>query len=82
MIPRIKNFKPLDDYRLSIVFDTNEQVIYDVKDDINTVHDFMPLMTEPGLFENARLDSSRTCVYWSDCIDLPSDTILEYGTKI
>ena len=27
-------------------------------------------------------DLSRTCVYWTEDIDLPSDTIYEYGKKI
>ena len=39
------------------------------------------LKTEYGLFENYQLDESRTCVYWNDRVDLPSDTLLEYGTK-
>ena len=82
MFPRIKELKPLKDYKLLVVFDTNEQVIYYVEDDINTLDDFKPLKTETGLFENVMLDSSRTCVYWSDRIDLPSDTLLEYGNKV
>lgn len=82
MIPRIKELKPLPDFRLFAVFDTQEKVIYDLKDDMNTIEDFSLLKTEKGLFENVRLDQSRTCVYWSDRIDLPSDTILEYGSKI
>ena len=82
MFPRIKELKPLKDYKLLVVFDTNEQVIYDVEDDINTLDDFKPLKTETGLFENVMLDSSRTCVYWSDRIDLPSDILLEYGNKV
>ena len=65
-----------------VVFDDNKKVIYDVGDDIETLKDFSPLKTEEGLFENVQLDSSRTCVYWSERIDLPSDTILEYGLGI
>lgn len=82
MIPRIKEYKTMGDYKLLVVFDSNEQVIYDVLDDINTVDDFSPLKLEDGLFEKAKLDDSRTCVYWSDRIDLASDTIYEYGEKI
>ena len=29
--------------------------------------------------ENVQLDSSRTCVYWNERVNRPSDTILEYG---
>lgn len=79
MIPRIKSIQPLEDFNLLVEFDEGEKVIYDVKDDIKTLEDFRVLETEYGLFQNVRLDSSRTCVYWNDRVDLPSDTILEYG---
>ena len=29
-----------------------------------------------------KIDKSRTCVYWNDRIDLPSDTLYEYGVSI
>ena len=32
--------------------------------------------------ENAQLDTSRTCIYWNDRIDLPSDAIYEYGVVV
>ena len=32
-----------------------------------------------GLIKQAQLDTSRTCVYWNDKIDLASDSIYEYG---
>ena len=51
-------------------------------DDINTIKAFQPLLTETGLFNNAQLDESRTCVFWNDMIDLPSDTLLEYGRPL
>ena len=82
MIPRIKTYKPLADFQLLVSFDDGRQVRYDVADDIATLPAFSDLKTEYGLFENAQLDSSRTCIYWSDRIDLPSDTIYEYGVTI
>ena len=82
MIPRIKNIIPQKNYVLLIEFDGGERVLYDVKDDINTLPDFRILMSERGLFENCQLDSSRTCIYWTDRVDLPSDTLLEYGTYV
>ena len=81
MIPRIKNLETLEDYRLKVTFDDGVRVIYDLKDDIDAIDDFKVLLTERHLFENAQLDSSRTCVFWSDRIDLASDSILEYGTR-
>lgn len=79
MIPRIKSILPLQNYILQVCFDSGETVLYDVKDDIKTLSEFKVLETEYGLFQNVQLDSSRTCVFWNDRVDLASDTILEYG---
>lgn len=79
MIPRIKNIQALDNFFLLVEFDSGQRVLYDVKDDIRMISDFSVLETEYGLFKNVRLDSSRTCVYWTERVDLPSDEILEYG---
>ena len=81
MIPRIKSFCPMENYQLKVVFDDGRVVTYDLKDDISTIPDFQALETECGLFQNAQLDTSRTCIYWNDRIDLPSDTIYEYGIE-
>lgn len=81
MIPRISSIHPLQDFILQVSFDSGEVVLYDVKDDIRTVNDFKVLETEYGLFQNVQLDSSRTCVFWNDRVDLASDTILEYGVR-
>ena len=79
MIPRIKKISVLDDYILFVEFDDGYKVLYDVKDDIQTLPSFRALIDVYGLFKQARLDSSRTCVYWNDEIDLASDSIYEYG---
>lgn len=79
MIPRIKSFKVLDDYLLFVEFDDGYKVIYDVKDDIRTLPSFRALSEVYGLFQQVQLDSSRTCIYWNDEIDLASDSIYEYG---
>lgn len=79
MIPRIRSVQPLHGYRLQVVFDDGKECIYDVNDDIDTIEGYSDLRTVYGLFEQARLDESRTCVIWTDFIDLPSDTIYEYG---
>lgn len=80
MIPRIKSVKPLKNYLLYVVFDDGKDCIYDVKEDIDTIEQYKDLETIHGLFEQVRLDASRTCVFWNDYIDLPSDTIYENGT--
>lgn len=82
MIPRIKNFKTLDNYLLDIEFDDGKKVIYDVKQDIETLPTFHNLKDMYGLFDQVQLDTSRTCIYWNDEIDLPSDCIYEYGKLV
>lgn len=80
MIPRIRSVTPLENYMLHVIFDDGKAVLYDVKDDIQTIPKYEDLRTIPGLFQQVQLDESRTCVFWNDFIDLPSDAIYEYGT--
>ena len=80
MIPRIKAIVPLHDFLLSVSFDDGKQVVYDVKTDFN-LPGYRQLADVPGLFKQVQLDQSRTCVFWSDEIDLPSDAIYEFGRE-
>ena len=82
MIPRIKSYQVLDDYLLFVEFDDGYKVIYDVKDDIRTLPSFRALSEVYGLFRQVQLDSSRTCIYWNDEIDLASDSIYEFGKPL
>lgn len=79
MIPRIKTVKPMPDFQLSVTFDDGRAVYYDVMEDIRQIESYRDLLTIHGLFQQVQLDPSRTCVFWNDWIDLPSDTLYEYG---
>ena len=78
MIRRIRTVRPLPDFLLSVSFDDGKRVVYDVKEDMG-LPGYAALRDIQGLFEQVQLDPSRTCVYWNSEIDLPSDTIYEYG---
>ena len=78
--PRIKSVKPLENYMLYVVFDDGRNCLYDVGEDIKNIKGYEDLKTIYGLFEQVHLDESRTCVFWNDFIDLPSDIIYENGT--
>lgn len=80
MIPRIKSVKPLENYILHVVFDDRRDCLYDVEADIENIKSYEDLKYIHGLFEQVQLDESRTCVFWNDFIDLPSDAIYENGT--
>lgn len=82
MIPRIRQVTPLPDFRLRVEFDDGKTVLYDVKEDIGQIESYRDLLDIPGLFNQVQLDGSRTCVYWNDQIDLPSDWIYEYGRPL
>ncbi|MEE1062557.1 MAG: DUF2442 domain-containing protein [Paludibacteraceae bacterium] len=79
MIPRIKNYRALDNYILYVEFDDGYKVMYDVMDDIRTLPSFHSLLDVCGLFKQVQLDSSRTCLFWNEDIDLASDCIYKYG---
>ena len=82
MIPRIKSVKPQKDYVLRVIFDDGKDCLYNVKEDIDNIEQYKDLETIHGLFEQAQLDESRTCVLWNEYIDLASDTIYEYGKEV
>lgn len=81
MIPRIKSVKPLENFVLNIVFDDGKDILYDVNNDIQAIPSYEALKTIHGLFQQVQLDQSRTCIYWNDYIDLPSDALYEYGIE-
>lgn len=81
MIYRIRELKPLPDYRLSVTFDDGRHVVYDVTEDMD-LPGYSVLREEPGLYECVQLDESRTCVFWNEDVDLPSDIIYEYGRPV
>lgn len=63
MIHRIKNIRPLPDYMLHVIFDDGKDILYDVKDDIQALEGYKDLENITGLFQQAQLDHSRTCVF-------------------
>ncbi len=81
-IPRIQTIQPLADFQLSVLFDDGRRVLYDVKDDIDTLEEFKNLELIAGLWNHVQLDKSRTVAYWNDRIDLPSDVLYKYGVSI
>lgn len=82
MIHRIKSIKVLPDYKLLVAFDDGKTVIYDVKEDMRDIPGYEILRTSYGLFQQVQIDKSRTCVYWSPDVDLPSDAIYDYGEDL
>lgn len=79
MIPKIKSVIPQKGYILLVNFMDGKSVSYDLSEDINTLPGYSDLKNIDGLYQNVQIDESRTCIFWNDYIDLPSDMIYEYG---
>ncbi|MCQ2507880.1 MAG: DUF4160 domain-containing protein [Dorea sp.] len=79
-IPRIKKAVAGPNFVLQVAFDDGKRVAYDLKPDIKTLPKYDIL--RESLFKEFVLDESRTCIIWTDEVDLPSDIIYEYGTVI
>lgn len=82
VIIRIKDVKPLDNYILLVTFDNGRVVHYDMNEDIQTMPNYCDLKNIYGLWKQVQIDTSRTCIFWNDYIDLPSDTLYEYGIDV
>ena len=82
MIPKIQDIEALNDYILKVAFTDGKEVLYDVKDDIKTLPGYDSLKAINGLWQQVKVDKSKTCVFWNDFIDLASDSIYEYGTPL
>ena len=80
----IGKIKDIDDdaKQIEIIFDDGKTVLYDVNSDINDIPSYQDLKNIKGLFNSVQVDASRTCVFWTDDIDLPSDIIYEYGESL
>ena len=79
MLFSVPRFVKMESLFLFVEFDDGYKVLYDVKDDIKTLPSFRALVDVYGLFKQAQLDTSRTCVYWNDKINLASYSINEYA---
>jgi len=79
MIPRIKSVIASENHHLHVIFDDGKDCMYDMNEDIDTLEVYSALKEIPGLFDLVQLDESRTCVFWNDYIDLPSDMIYTYA---
>lgn len=79
MVYKIKKIEPIDNYNLIVDFECGDTMIYDMNDDINTLPHYDDLKKIEGLFNQVKIDESKTIIYWNEYIDLPSDILHKYG---
>ena len=79
MFYRVQSVEPKDDFILSVLFTDGVKTEYDIKPLFAKWDVFNNLKTIKGLFQQVKVDAGGYGISWNDEIDLPSDTILEYG---
>lgn len=79
MFYKIKNVKPLDDYRLLVIFENGEIKNYDVKPLFNKWEVFRDLFSIHGLFKQVKVDEGGYGISWNDEIDLSCNELYYNG---
>lgn len=75
---KIKAVEPLPDRVLLVSFDDGRKVLFEPTPYL-TIDDYDVFSIAPGLFQCAKIDKSRSAVYWTDFVFVPADLIYESG---
>jgi hypothetical protein len=78
MNPYVKNIRPLDDYRLEVVFENGERRLFDVKPYL--YRGIFVRLQDRALFRAARVVAGS--VEWPGGLDLSYDTLYLEGQSI
>ena len=79
MFYKVKNVKPLPDYKLEVMFDNNVIKIYDTLPLMSVFDVFNDFKTIPNLFHQVKVDGGGYGISWNDDIDLSSNELWDNG---
>lgn len=79
MFYKVKNVKPLPDYKLEVMFDNNVIKIYDTLPLMSVFDVFNDFKTIPNLFHQVKVDVGGYGISWNDDIDLSSNELWDNG---
>ena len=79
MFYKVKNVKPLPDYKLEVMFDNNVIKIYDTLPLMSVFDVFNDFKTIPNLFHEVKVDVGGYGISWNDDIDLSSNELWDNG---
>lgn len=79
MFYKVKNVKPLPDYKLEVMFDNNVIKIYDTLPLMSVFDVFNNFKTIPNLFHQVKVDVGGYGISWNDDIDLSSNELWDNG---
>lgn len=79
MFYKIKDVKPLENYKLLVTFENGEIKNYDVKPLFNKWAVFKDLLSIHGLFKQVKVDVGGYGISWNDDIDLSCNELYYNG---
>ena len=79
MFHKVKNVKPLDDYKILVTFEDDTTKVYDVAVLFNKFAIFNQLKLIQGLFEQVKVDVGGYGISWNDEIDLSCNELWDNG---
>lgn len=82
MYRKIKSVKPLDNLKLSAVFQDGTEKEYNVRALGAVFPQFKELETNPELFAGVKVDVGGYGISWNDELDLAADEIWECGVTV
>lgn len=82
MFCKVKEVKPLENYKLLVIFVNEEVKEYDVKPLFDKWESFKDLIYINGLFQKVKIDTDGYGVSWNDEIDLSCNELYYNGVKV
>lgn len=82
MFHKVKRVSPLPGFKLSVLFETGETKIYDVKPLFAHIDAFQALEKHPALFEDVQVDVGGCGIVWNDDLDLSCDELWTHGVAV
>lgn len=82
MFHKIKEVKPVQEYKLLVTFADGIVKLYDIEPLFSIWDAFSPLQAVPGLFRQVKVDVGGYGISWNDDIDLECDELWENGVEM
>lgn len=82
MTHKIQSVKPLNDLRLSVIFQNGVEKEYDIHNLYSVLPQFKELETDNNLFRQVQVDAGGYGISWNDDLDLDAEDIWDNGTEL
>ena len=82
MFHKVKEVRPLSDFRLAVLFESGERRNYDARPLFDKWQAFKALSDVVGLFNQVKVDAGGYGISWNDEIDLSCDELYFNGKSL